>query len=55
MESYDFKVVQPFLDEAEWRCAMRDSGGQYVMTTGGPMMLKWHADSLDSLQLVCFE
>ena len=25
---------------------MRDSGEQCVMTTGGPMMLKWHAGQL---------
>ena len=52
MESYDLEVVQPVFDEAEWRCAMRDSGGPYVTISGGPMMLKWHADSLDLLHMV---
>ena len=33
---------------------MRDSGGQCVMISGGPMMLKWHADSLDSLLMVIY-
>ena len=53
METYDLEVV-PLLDKAGWRCAMRDSGGQYVMISGGPMMLKWHADSLDTLLMVIY-
>ena len=53
MESYDLEVV-PLLDEAGWKCAMRDGGEQCVMTPGGPMMLKWHADNLDSLLMVSF-
>ena len=53
MESYDLEVV-PLLDKAGWKCAMRDSGGQYVMTPGGSVTLKWHADSLDSLLMVSF-
>ena len=55
MESYDLEVVEPIINKAEWSCAMRDSGGQCVMTIGGPMMLKWHADNLDSLLMVSFE
>ena len=51
MVNYDLEVEPP-LKKAGWRCAMRDSGGQCVMTSGGPMMLKWHADSLDSLLMV---
>ena len=54
MESYDLEVV-PLLNKAEWKCAMRDSGGQCVMTPGEPMMLKWHADNLDSLLTVSFQ
>ena len=34
---------------------MRDSGGQCVIISGGPAMLKWHADSLDSLLMVTYE
>ena len=52
MENYDLEVVEPLLEEAQWKCAMRDSGGQYVTTPGGPMMPKWHADNLDSLLMV---
>ena len=48
------EVVEPLLEEAQWKCAMRDSGGQYVTTCGGPMMPKWHADSLDSLLMVFY-
>ena len=33
---------------------MNVSGGQCVMTSGGPMMLKWYADSLVSLLMVSF-
>ena len=51
METYDLEV-EPLLRKAEWRCAMTVSGGQCVMTPGGPMMLKWHADNLDSLLMV---
>ena len=54
METYDLEVV-PLLDKAGWRCAMTVSGGQCVMTPGGPMMLKWHADNLDSLLMVRFQ
>ena len=53
MVIYDLEA-QTILGKAEWRYAMRDSGGQYVMTTGEPMMLKWHAGNLDSLHLVRF-
>ena len=53
MESYDLEVEQ-LLKKAQWKCAMTVSGGQCVMTTGGPMMLKWHADNLDSLLMVSF-
>ena len=51
MDSYDLEV-ESVLWKAEWRCAMKDSGGQCVMISGGPMMLKWHADNLDSLLMV---
>ena len=34
---------------------MRDSGEQCVTISGGPMMLKWHADSLDSLLMVTYQ
>ena len=54
MDSYDLEVV-PLLDKAEWKCAMRDGGEQCVMISGGPMMLKWHADNLDTLLMVSFE
>ena len=54
MESYDLEV-DPLFNKAEWKCAMRDSGEQCVMTTGGPPMLKWHADSLDSRLMVRFD
>ena len=53
MEICDLEV-EPHLKKAEWRCAMTVNGGQCVMTTGGPMMLKWHADNLDSLLMVRF-
>ena len=52
MVIYDLEA-QTILRKAEWRYAMRDSGEQCVMISGGPMMLKWHADNLDSLRLVC--
>ena len=51
MEICDLEVEQ-HLKKAGWRCATTVSGAQCVMTTGGPMMLKWHADSLDSLLMV---
>ena len=51
MESYDLEVEQ-LLKKAQWKCAMTVSGGQCVMTTGRPMMLKWRADNLDSLHMV---
>ena len=54
MESYDLEV-EPLLEKAGWRCAMTVSGEQCVMTPGVPMMLKWHADSLDSLLMVSFQ
>ena len=53
MESYDLVVV-PLLDKAGWKCAMNVSGGQCVMTPGESVMLKWHADNLDSLLMVSF-
>ena len=34
---------------------MRDSGEQCVIISGGPAMLKWHADSLDSLLMVTYQ
>ena len=34
---------------------MRDSGEQYVIISGGPAMLKWHADNLDSLLMVTYQ
>ena len=51
MESCDLEV-EPLLDKAEWKCAMTVNGGQCVTIFGGPVMLRWHADSLDSLLMV---
>ena len=51
MEIYGLEVEE-LLEKAGWRCAMSVSGGQCVITAGEPMMLKWHADSLDSLLTV---
>ena len=51
METYDLEV-ELLLCKAEWKCAMTISGGQYVIISGGPMTLKWHAGSLDSLPMV---
>ena len=53
MEICDLEV-EPHLKKAGWRCAMTVNGGQCVMTTGGPVMLKWYADNLDSLLMVSF-
>ena len=33
---------------------MNVSGGRCVMISGAPMMLKWHADNLDSLLMVIY-
>ena len=44
--------VESLLCKAEWKCAITINGGQCVMISREPMMLKWHADSLESLPMV---
>ena len=49
-ELSDFKEALPLVDV--WRSATTISGERCVMTCGTAVMLKWHVDSLDFLQMV---
>ena len=53
MDNYGSEV-EPFLEKAEWRCAMNVNGGQCVIIPGEHLMQKWSVGSLDSLPLVIF-